>query len=55
MCLLSFQISIVFEAENFSNDVQAEASEKERNENVLNFERSDYDSLSPNCYAEKKS
>nr|NP_477424.1 phosphatase and tensin homolog, isoform C [Drosophila melanogaster]AAD45362.1 PTEN1 [Drosophila melanogaster]AAN10730.1 phosphatase and tensin homolog, isoform C [Drosophila melanogaster] len=49
-----FKISIVFEAENFSNDVQAEASEKERNENVLNFERSDYDSLSPNCYAEKK-
>ncbi|XP_033156612.1 phosphatidylinositol 3,4,5-trisphosphate 3-phosphatase and dual-specificity protein phosphatase PTEN isoform X1 [Drosophila mauritiana] len=49
-----FKISIVFEAENFSNDVQAEASEKERNENVLNFERSDYDSLSPNCYTEKK-
>ncbi|XP_016982546.1 phosphatidylinositol 3,4,5-trisphosphate 3-phosphatase and dual-specificity protein phosphatase PTEN isoform X2 [Drosophila rhopaloa] len=45
-----FKISILFEGENYSNDVQAEPSEKEKNDNVLNFERSDYDSLSPNNY-----
>ncbi|XP_043064759.1 phosphatidylinositol 3,4,5-trisphosphate 3-phosphatase and dual-specificity protein phosphatase PTEN isoform X2 [Drosophila ficusphila] len=49
-----FKISVVFEAENYSNDVQAETSEKEKNDNVLNFERSDYVSLSSNCFHEKK-
>ncbi|XP_017121206.1 phosphatidylinositol 3,4,5-trisphosphate 3-phosphatase and dual-specificity protein phosphatase PTEN isoform X1 [Drosophila elegans] len=47
-----FKISILFEAENYSNDVQAEPSEKEKNENVLNFKKSDYDS--PNCFVKKK-
>jgi len=52
--LYIFQISIVFEAENCSRDVNAEPSDKEKNDNVLNFERSDYDSLPQNCFLEKK-
>ncbi|XP_017075936.2 phosphatidylinositol 3,4,5-trisphosphate 3-phosphatase and dual-specificity protein phosphatase PTEN [Drosophila eugracilis] len=49
-----FKISIIFEAENFSNDVRAEPPEKEKNDNVLNFERSEHDSLSSNCFLEKE-
>lgn len=36
---------------NCCNDVQAEASKKEKND-VLNFERNDYDSLSSNRFLE---
>ncbi|KPU73883.1 uncharacterized protein Dana_GF14124, isoform B [Drosophila ananassae] len=46
-----FKISISFEAVNCCNDVQAEASKKEKND-VLNFERNDYDSLSSNRFLE---
>ncbi|XP_016965578.1 phosphatidylinositol 3,4,5-trisphosphate 3-phosphatase and dual-specificity protein phosphatase PTEN isoform X1 [Drosophila biarmipes] len=49
-----FKISIVFEAENCSSAVKAEPSDKEKNDNVLNFERSDYDSLPANGFFEKK-
>ncbi|KAH8410679.1 hypothetical protein KR009_012185, partial [Drosophila setifemur] len=49
-----FKISILFETENYCNDGQAEASEKEKNDNVLNFERNDYDRLSSTCFLEKR-
>lgn len=56
--LILLQISIIFEAENYCNDVvqvvQAEPSELEKNDNVLNFERSDYDGLTANCFPKKK-
>ncbi|KAH8249688.1 hypothetical protein KR032_011474, partial [Drosophila birchii] len=52
-----FKISIIFEAENYCNDVQAvphaeQAAELEKND-VLNFERSDFDGLA-NCFLKKK-
>ncbi|XP_070133161.1 phosphatidylinositol 3,4,5-trisphosphate 3-phosphatase and dual-specificity protein phosphatase PTEN isoform X1 [Drosophila bipectinata] len=47
-----FKITISFEAVNCCNDVQAEASKKEKND-VLNFERNEYDSVSSNRFLEK--
>ncbi|KAH8257675.1 hypothetical protein KR038_001566, partial [Drosophila bunnanda] len=49
------KISIIFETENYCNDVQAvQRSELEKNDNVLNFERSDYDGLAANSFLKKK-
>ncbi|KAH8281678.1 hypothetical protein KR054_002243 [Drosophila jambulina] len=53
-----FKISIIFEAENNCNDVQAVPAEQplelEKNDNVLNFERSSNDGLAANCFVKKK-
>ncbi|XP_017026038.1 phosphatidylinositol 3,4,5-trisphosphate 3-phosphatase and dual-specificity protein phosphatase PTEN isoform X1 [Drosophila kikkawai] len=53
-----FKISIIFEANNYCNDVQVvqaeQPSELENNDNVLNFERADYDGLTANRFLKKK-